>query len=324
MNEPRRIQGSLLERAAGLNAFAPPPRAPIPIKAEPVVPPPAAPPVPSPVIPAPAPQAATAPAPAPAPIAPPPAAIRSAPRARVAIDRAMLAEQGLLVPGSPVDVLAEEFRLAKRQVLLTADKVAASDDSRARMVLISSARPNEGKTFSAINLAISLAAEKDVQVLLVDADLAKPDVPRRLGIDTAPGLLDALADPDLDAETLILDTDIPNLSVLQAGMLRANDTELLASQRARQVLDALVQADPRRIVIFDSPPALAASPASVLALHVGQTLLVVRADRTTEGDLRETVALLDGCEHLQLILNSVTFQRSGPRFGSYYGQESQK
>lgn len=323
MNEPRRIQGSLLERAAGLNAFAPPPR-PAPAPAAPVVDRTAPQSVPdAPVAPA-AERPAIAPVVAPAPASPTARPVARTVRRRVAIDRERLADHGLLVPDAPVDVLAEEFRLAKRQVLLTARKVADADDARGRMVLISSARPNEGKTFCAINLAISLAAEKDVEVLLVDADFAKPDVPGRLGVDAGPGLLDALADPSFDVESCILDTDIANLTLLPAGTLRANDTELLASNHAHALLNGLAKADPRRIVIFDSPPALAASPASVLALNVGQTLIVVRADRTTEGDLRETVALLDGCDQLQLLINSVTFQRSGPRFGSYYGQESQK
>ncbi|WP_448657401.1 AAA family ATPase [Sphingomonas sp. CJ99] len=323
MNEPRRIQGSLLERAAGLNAFAPPPR-PVAAPAAPVIDrtaPEAR--TDSPVAPA-AERPVVAPVAAPAPASPAARPVARTVRRRVAIDRERLADHGLLVPDAPVDVLAEEFRLAKRQVLLTARKVADADDARARMVLISSARPNEGKTFCAINLAISLAAEKDVEVLLVDADFAKPDVPGRLGVDAGSGLLDALADPAFDVESCILDTDIANLTLLPAGTLRANDTELLASNHAHALLHGLAMADPRRIVIFDSPPALAASPASVLALNVGQTLIVVRADRTTEGDLRETVALLDGCDQLQLLINSVTFQRSGPRFGSYYGQESQK
>ena len=96
---------------------------------------------------------------------------------------------------------------------------------------------------------------------------------------------------------------------------------MLASARTGELIEALLAADPKRLVIFDSPPALAASPASVLANHAGQVMLVVRADRTSEGDLREAVALLDGCEHIQLVLNAVTFAPGGRRFGSYYGQE---
>ena len=242
----------------------------------------------------------------------------------VAIDRALLREHGMIVPGAAITPLAEEFRMVKRQLLTTARAVAAKGTpeagDRARMVLVCSARPNEGKTFCAINLALSMAAEKDMEILLVDADFAKPDVLERLGLASGPGLLDALSGAVADVESCIVATDVPQLSVLPAGTLSNNDTELLASDRARAILDGLASANPRRIVIFDSPPALAASPASVLAFHVGQAMLVVRADETTESDLREAVNTLDACEHIQLVLNSVSFQPGGRRFGSYYGE----
>jgi protein-tyrosine kinase len=188
-------------------------------------------------------------------------------------------------------------------------------------VLVCSANPGDGKTFCAINLALSLAAERDVEVLLVDADFAQPDVLNRLGVADRPGLLDALADALLDPEALVIPTDVPQLALLPAGTRTVDDTELLASERAREVLDRLLRADRNRIIIFDSPPALAASPASVLAEMVGQTLIVVRADRTSEGDLRKAVALLDACDELQLMLNAVGYQPGKRRFGSYYLQE---
>ncbi len=237
----------------------------------------------------------------------------------VPIDRNRLAAAGMLVPGGPITPLAEEFRMVKRQLLLTARGVAGVDADRARMILVCSAQPDEGKTFCAINLALSMAAEKDVEILLVDADFAKPDVSKRLGMGEGPGLLDALAG-QIDVESCIVDTDVPQLAILPAGTRSVSDTELLASDGARAMLDGLAAANPRRIVIFDSPPALAASPASVLALHVGQTMMVVRADRTSEEDVRAAVAALDGCEHIQLVLNAVSFQPSGRRFGSYYAQ----
>lgn len=240
------------------------------------------------------------------------------------IDRDHLAEHGYLVPGAPVSVLAEEFRLVKRQLLLTARKIADAGRARSRLILVCSAKPGEGKTFSSINLALSLAAERDVEVLLVDGDFAKPDVMASLGLKEGPGLLDALADPAVDLESLVVHTDIPKLSLLPAGTRSNDDTELLASERTDALLAGLVEADPRRIVIFDSPPALAASPASVLAAQVGQVMLVVRADRTGENDLREAVQLLDGCEHIQLVLNAVSYSPGGARFGTYYGHYGQE
>ncbi|PZO74829.1 MAG: chromosome partitioning protein [Sphingomonas taxi] len=239
------------------------------------------------------------------------------------IDRGMLAGNGMIVPGAPVGPLAEEFRLIKRQLLIASARIAESDSpDKARMILVCSARPEDGKTFCAINLALSIAAERDTEVLLVDADVAKPDIVKQLGLIDGPGLLDALGDSRIDVEDMVIHTDVPHLSILPAGTKTAMDTELLASARTKVVIARLLAANPRRILIIDSPPALAASAASVLAMRVGQVMLVVRADRTPESELRAAVNILDGCEHIQLVLNAVSFVQGGARFGSYYGQES--
>ena len=300
---PGRLKGTLLERAAALYDLAPPPLppgAPEPVRESPI-PPRAV-----------AAQLAK-------PLARP--RLRSGPVVR--IDRQALLDAGMIVPGAAVSALAEEFRLVKRQLLMTARAVEATAPERARAVLICSANPGDGKTFCALNLALSLAAEKDLEVLLVDADFAKPDVLARLGLaEESRGLLDALADPTIDVEDCILATDVPQLSILPAGTKTHFDTELVASARARTVIESLVRGSPDRLVIFDSPPALAASAASVLAGLVGQVMLIVRADRTSEGDLRNAVALLDGCDQLQLVLNSVSLQPGGRRFGQYYHQEA--
>ncbi|WP_242115379.1 AAA family ATPase [Sphingomonas lacusdianchii] len=282
---------SLLERAAARWQMAPAPEVPVEPAAE------------------------VAPAPK-----KPMAAARIRPVDPARIDRDALAEGGMLVPGGPVTALAEEFRLVKRQLLATGADIAKRDEDAARMILLCSAQPGDGKTFCAINLALSLAAERDLNVLLVDADFNKPDILGRLGLEAERGLLDALGDASIDPETLVIATDVPQLSILPAGTRTNADTELLRSDRARAVLDALLAADPDRILLFDSPPALAASSAAVLATLVGQTVLVVRADRSSEADLREAVALLDGCAEIQLLLNATTYRAEGPRFG-YYGQE---
>lgn len=296
---PDRLKGSLLERAAAAYHFAPrslpqgividPPRPP---RIE--VPPPA------------------------------PAAHRAvrADKPAVPIDRTRFAEAGMIVPGAPVTRIAEEFRLVKRQLLTTARTIGEADVTRACTVLVCSANPNDGKTFCAVNLALSLAAERDIEVLLVDADFAKPDVLNRLGVPAGPGFLDALSDPAIDVEDLVIRTDVPQLSLLGAGTASHGDTELLSSAHARAVVARLVAAHPSRIVLFDSPPALAASAGSELAALVGQVMLVVRADRTGEADLRAAVGLLDRCEHINLVLNSVTFRPGSRQFGTYYHQEA--
>ena len=293
MTPPRR-GGSLLERAADRYGLAPRPAVPAPRPAA-VVPQAA--------------QPVRRDAPAPGTVGP----------RHGAVDRMRLAEQGYLLPGAPITTLAEELRLVKRQLLFTARDVTGP---AGRMILVCSASPNEGKTFTAVNLAISLAAEKNVEVLLIDADFAKPDVVTRLGLTDGPGLLDAIADPALDLASCVIATDVPQLSVLPSGAKSSSDTEWLASARTPTLLAELCRADPRRILLFDSPPVLAASAASVLAGQVGQVLLVVRADRTSESDLKEAVALLDGCEHIQLVLNAAV--HGGNRYGSYYGVEPVK
>jgi protein-tyrosine kinase len=235
-----------------------------------------------------------------------------------AIDRAALMEGGFILPDAPVTGLAEEYRIVKRQLLAG---MAGDDTSRAtrRTVLVCSSHPNEGKTFTALNLALSLAGEKDLEVLLVDGDFPKPEIMSMLGLEGEAGLVDALADPDADPEEFVVRTDLPGLSVLPAGSQANNVPELLASARTREVLAQLTAANPRRIVIFDSPPALMASSAPVLAAHVGQIVLVVRADQTVEADLRETVRLLSACQNVSLLLNGAGFAATGRRFGAYYG-----
>lgn len=235
------------------------------------------------------------------------------------IDREALREAGFILPDAPVSGLAEEFRIVKRQLLLGVNGTTGIAEDKRQSILVCSAQADEGKTFSAVNLALSLATEKDIEVLLVDGDFVKPEILSLLGLENGPGLIDALADHTIDAEAYVIQTDIQGLSVLPAGRQENDVTELLASERTREVLAGLTRRRPRRIVIFDSPPALMASPASVLATYVGQTVMVVRADQTTESDLREAVALLSGCSSVSLLLNGAGAAATGRRFGSYYG-----
>lgn len=243
-----------------------------------------------------------------------------APGQVVSIDRQMLTDNNFIDPDGPVTGLSEEFRIVKRQLLLSARGGKGYDMvEHGERILVCSAHPNEGKTYCAVNLALSMAKEKDNRVLLVDADFAKPSVLQTMGIEHAPGFMDALRNPDIDAEDLIIQTDINGLSILPAGEQTNQDTEYLASSRTAAIIDQLTRNDPSRIIIFDSPPALAASPASVLALHVGQCLLVVEADDTTDSALRDALNLLSGCEDIQLLLNRAKFSPTGRKFGSYYG-----
>lgn len=256
----------------------------------------------------------------PEPATPPAAPQPEAPRAvalggpLVRIDREHLRDGGMIVPEDPVTGLLEEFRIVKRELLADA---RAGASPLARRILVCSPHPGEGKTYCATNLAIALAAERGLEVLLVDADVVKPSVGLRLGIDVEQGLMDALADPAIKPESLVIRTDIEGLFVLPAGTATSLDAEYLASARTAEVLDRLTQGAPDRIVIFDTPPALAASPAAELAQHVGQALLVVRADETSRAALEDAQQLLSACGDIKLLLNAARYSPSGRRFGSY-------
>lgn len=233
---------------------------------------------------------------------------------RVQIDREHLRDEGLIVPEDPVTGLLEEFRIVKRELLADA---RTGGSARARRILVCSPHSGEGKTYCATNLAIALAAERGLEVLLVDADVVKPSVTERLGIEVEAGLMDALSDPRVLPESLVLRTDIEGLFVLPAGTATASDAEYLASTRTAEVLDRLTEGAPDRIVIFDTPPALAASAAAELAKHVGQALLVVRADETSRAALEDAQQLLSACADIKLLLNAARYSPSGRRFGSY-------
>lgn len=256
---------------------------------------------------------AAAPQAAPAPAPEAPRAVRfSGPHA--AIDRDHLREAGLIVPEDPVTGLLEEFRIIKRELLADA---RAGASGRSRRILVCSPHPGEGKTYCATNLAIALAAERDIEVLLIDADVVKPSVSRRLGIETTRGLMDTLAEPAIQPESVVITTDIEGLFVLPAGTATARDAEYLASARTGEVLERLTQGAPNRIVIFDTPPALAASAAAELAQHVGQALLVVRADETSRAALEDAQQLLSACADIKLLLNAARYSPSGRSFGTY-------
>ena len=231
------------------------------------------------------------------------------------IDRALLASEGLIDPDSNAGAIAEEFRIVKRQMLRAAPVL-----THGRRILVTSSQPDEGKTFSCLNLALSLASEQDTSVILVDGDPARGDVCRKLGLTPGLGLMDALADPAVDLAQCVIPTDMPRLAVLPSGAQDVRDTELLGSTRMAELLDRLQADAPDRIILFDSMPLLAASSPGVIAHHCGQVLVVVRADVTREAALRDGIGLIGQHEGISLLLNRVRFTPEGRRFGSYYGE----
>jgi protein-tyrosine kinase len=215
---------------------------------------------------------------------------------------------------------AEERRFADyyREIKRPLIKKAMAPDTTAdlRFILVSSALPGEGKTFTTLNLAFSMAREHDISVLLVDADIPNPQISRALGVQDEPGLMDALRDDTQDPESFVLGTDIPGLDLLPAGQPGEGTAELIASARMAQVAARLSLRNPRRLVVLDSPPVLASSEARAL-LHIpGQIILVVRSGQTPRQALQDAIALLDRKKLNGLVLNDASV---GAGEGYYYG-----
>jgi len=221
-----------------------------------------------------------------------------------AVDRNRLRALSLITPDGERTPLAETFRRIKRQILANvANRKAGAPP--ANLVLVTSSLAGEGKTFCAINLAISMALERDRTVLLVDADVAKPSVPRALGLHAQAGLMEVLLDRQVDLGDLLWKTDIGGLRVLPAGTAHQHATELLASDAMRGLLHEMAERYQDRIVVFDSPPLLAASEAGALASQVGQIVVVVEAGKTSEAVLKHALGRIDTTRVTGLLLNKV-------------------
>lgn len=261
--------------------------------------------------------------PAVSPTARPQAAADLAPRRQtrqqVNIDFERLRSMGFVVPGEQ-SMIAEEIRLIKRPLLRNAFSDHGRSQGHSHVIMVTSARPAEGKTFTSINLALSMASERDITVLLVDADLAQPQVPAVLGIEAEKGLADVLTDPSIDMADVLIRTNVDNLSVLPAGRDIPHANELFASARMADFIDDVARRYRDRIIIFDSPPLLARSEPSVLATHMGQVVLVIEAENTSESAVREAVGLLGGHKNVGLVLNKVQSLYGGERFGQYYNK----
>lgn len=234
------------------------------------------------------------------------------------LDLVRLRAAGLITPEAERSQVAEEFRMIKRPLLKNAFGQGAALVEKGNLIMISSGFPNEGKTFTSINLALSIASELDHTVLLVDADVARPAVTSYFGIDKGPGLVDYLLGDQPDLSSLLIKTDIPKLTLLPAGKRHHHSTELLASESMRNLLEELSERYPDRVIIFDSPPLLVTTEASVLASLVGQIVIVVESEKTTQTALKEALSLLDPDKSIGLVLNK-SRQPFGSEYGMYYG-----
>lgn len=224
----------------------------------------------------------------------------SAPSVEIDLDR--LASQGYLAPELARSELALEFRYIKRPLLSNAAD-RSQGAGRNALIMVSSALPGEGKTFCAINLAMSMAMEVDTSVLLVDADVIRPTVLDRLGLPSMKGFLDVLTDDKLDLTDVILRTNVPKLSILPAGAGNAMSTELLASGAMDRMLVEIATRYPDRVVILDAPPLLLTTESRVLASRVGQVVIVVDSENATTSKVAQAFAAVEECPLVMSILN---------------------
>ena len=237
------------------------------------------------------------------------------PQRRITVDFDLMRSQGEIPEAGLERRFADYYREIKRPLIHA--MLAADARADSRLIFITSALPAEGKTFTALNLALSVARERDVSVLLVDADVPKGHLSRTFGLQGAPGLLDALADETVDIDSLVVSTDVRGLEFLPSGNPVEGAAELLASARMGQIATRLAR-HPRRLVLLDCAPLLASSEARALKQLPGQILIVVRAGRTPRQALLDAIALIDNTKLHGLVLNDAHVS-SGDGYYSHYG-----
>ncbi|MDP3168477.1 MAG: XrtA-associated tyrosine autokinase [Hydrogenophaga sp.] len=234
----------------------------------------------------------------------------------VPLDVESLAINGYVTPNAPRAAIADQFRVIKRPLLANATGKGAAPVANGNLIMVTSAMPGEGKSFTAVNLAMSIAMELDYRVLLVDADVSRPSLRKTLNLPAGPGLLDLLIDNKLKMADVLLRTNVDKLSLLLSGTPHPRATELLASDAMTTLIDELGQRYPDRIIIFDSPPLLLTTEARVLASHMGQILMVVHAEKTLRSQVLHALTTIDACPVKLLMLNQA---RGGDQDAYGYG-----
>lgn len=271
--------------------------------------------------------------------APPPPAATPKPSApvltsrRVDLDLDALTVAGIVNPSSPRSEIADQYRVIKRPLIKNAMGKGASIIANGNLIMVTSALPGEGKSFTSINLAMSIATELDNTVMLVDADVARPSVMRMLGLPDGPGLLDMVLDDTLDMSSVLLKTNVEKLTILPSGTPHPRATELLASDAMIRLLEDMAARYPDRIIVFDSPPLLITTESRVLATHMGQIVLVVNAGKTLQSEVKQAVATIESCPVKLLLLNRASSLFKGgygynygysKGYGYGYGREEEK
>jgi exopolysaccharide/PEP-CTERM locus tyrosine autokinase len=223
---------------------------------------------------------------------------------RLLIDANALRASGYLPEASKDRQFADQYRRIKRPLI---EKALSGDDAggEPRIIMVASAVPGDGKTFNSINLAFSMALERDISILLIDSDVSKHHITDIFGLRQRKGLLDALTDESLDPETLVVTTSSRGFSILPAGTRVEGTAELMSSNRMRQIVATLCARNPRRILLLDSPPLLITNEGRALAKIAGQVVLVVRAGVTPRHAVQAAIGMFDEKQAGGLILNEV-------------------
>lgn len=237
---------------------------------------------------------------------------------RVDIDLDALSAAGIIRPDASRSQLADEYRVIKRPLIENAMGKGAAPIKDGNLIMITSALPGEGKTFTATNLAMSIAMEMDNTVMLVDADVARPTLLKVLGLPAARGLLDVLTDDSIELHQVLLRTNVEKLTVLPSGTPHPRATELLASDAMVRLLEEMARRYPDRIIIFDSPPLLVTTEARELAAHMGQVVVVVKAEGTAHAEVRHALAAIHACPVKLMLLNQAS-TLADPAYGYRYG-----
>ncbi|ALT00328.1 exopolysaccharide biosynthesis protein [Lacimicrobium alkaliphilum] len=231
-----------------------------------------------------------------------------------------LNEEDFVTPSSNRSRVSEEFRAIKRKVLNNAFGPLSQTLNNPNIIMVTSSNPGEGKTYTAVNLALSIALEQDKTVLLVDADVLRPNVMRTLGIDAAPdGLMEYLLGETDDVADVMYHTNVEKLRVIPAGKSHHLSTELLASEKMEETVQEFASRYPDRVVIVDTPPLLGINETAVLANLAGQALIVVEESKTKLADLNSAVETLDPDMAKGFVVNKSLRLRSGEHgYGYYY------
>ena len=235
------------------------------------------------------------------------------------LDEEALIRGGLLAPLDQAIPVAGEFRRIKRPLIDNALKHSFEHDDHMNLIMVASPLPGAGKTFCSVNLAASLSLERELNVLLVDADVAKPHISKAFGLSDRPGLIDLLEDETMTISETLVRTDLNDIQVLPAGREHSQSTELLASERMEEVMHELATRYADRLIIMDSPPLMITSEAQALARQVGQIALVVESGKTTNAEIQEALELLDTEKAINIILNKSVYSQAGGYYGGGYG-----